>query len=79
MGRSFKDAELKTLPDPHHNGFWHWGWDGEKLWIKSRIAKKYWTQVKKIKATPDRVGAIMKLTDGKGLKNLKFRNRSQFF
>lgn len=76
--KSFEKGELKTAPDAHHQGFSHWGWDGETLWIKCQTTTKKWTRVKRIKATPARVKVILELTDGKGLDNIEFKSGSEF-
>lgn len=76
--KSFEDNELKIVEDPHHGGFMLWGWDGESLWTKPKTISKKWTLVKRIHATPARVSAILRLTNGIGLMNIKFKKGSEF-
>lgn len=76
--RIFSGEELSIVKDPHHQGFWSWGWDGINLWIKAKSTKR-WTKVNSIKFTPSRFSILFKLTNGAIMNTIKMKKNSQIF
>ena len=51
---------IRTVRDPHHNGYNEWGWDGRELYHKA-VGVNRWVKVKRIHPTPARIATLNEL------------------
>lgn len=54
-------SQIRTISDPHHDGYNVWMVKDGKLYHKEGAATGKWTEVKRVSFTPERILAIASL------------------